>query len=119
MGYYHEVTGGYGISMGVYIRGMEMPTSCDVCPFIAEADDYHVCYINEQFIPWEWIDEHSAEQRHPKPSWCPLVEIVHCKDCRWGREVCGNIECSVDMNVPVEYHGYDWYCPNGERRAGE
>lgn len=61
--------------MGVYIKNMEMPKNCDVCPLIAEADDYHVCYINEQFIPWEWIDEHSAEQRHPKPSWCPLVEI--------------------------------------------
>lgn len=61
--------------MSVLIKGMEMPKGCDVCPLIAEADDYHVCCINEQFIPWEWIDEHSAEQRHPKPSWCPLVEI--------------------------------------------
>ena len=61
--------------MGVLIKDMEMPKSCDVCPLLAETDDYHVCYINEQFIPWEWIDEHSAEQRHPKPSWCPLIEI--------------------------------------------
>lgn len=61
--------------MSVLVKGMEMPQNCDVCPLIAEADDYHVCYINEQFIPWEWIDEHSAEQRHPKPSWCPLVEV--------------------------------------------
>ena len=61
--------------MSILIKGMEMPTSCDVCPLIAEADDYHVCYINEQFIPWEWIDEHSAEQRHPKPSWCPLIPV--------------------------------------------
>lgn len=61
--------------MSVLIKGMEMPKSCDVCPLITETDDYHVCYINEQFIPWEWINEHSAEQRHPKPSWCPLVEI--------------------------------------------
>ena len=64
-----------GEKMSVLIKGMEMPKNCDVCPLIAEADDYHVCYINEQFIPWEWVDEHSAEQRHPKPSWCPLVEI--------------------------------------------
>lgn len=42
------------------------------------------------------------------------VEVVRCKDCRWGREVCGNIECSVDYNLP-EYHGYKWFCPNGER----
>ena len=44
------------------------------------------------------------------------AEIVRCKDCRWGREVCGNIECSVDSNIPSEYHGYEWFCPNGERR---
>ena len=44
------------------------------------------------------------------------VEVVRCKDCRWGREACGNIECSVDLNLPPEYHGYEWFCPNGERR---
>ena len=42
-------------------------------------------------------------------------EIIRCKDCRWGREACGNIECSVDSNVPPEYHSYEWFCPNGER----
>lgn len=42
-------------------------------------------------------------------------EIIRCKECRWGREACGNIECSVDSNIPPEYHGYEWYCPNGER----
>ena len=41
------------------------------------------------------------------------VQVVRCKDCRWGRAVCGNIECSV---VPPEYHGYEWFCPNGERK---
>lgn len=46
-------------------------------------------------------------------------EIIRCKDCRWGRETCGNIECFVDTNIPPEYHGYDWYCPNGERRTDE
>ena len=44
------------------------------------------------------------------------VEVVRCKDCKWGREVCGNIECWIDMNLPPEYHGYDWFCPNGERK---
>ena len=44
------------------------------------------------------------------------VPVVRCKDCRWGRESCGNIECFVDINIPTEYHGHDWFCPNGERR---
>ena len=48
-----------------------------------------------------------------------VVEVVRCKDCRWGREACGNIECFADTNVPPEYHGYEWFCPNGERRTDE
>lgn len=59
----------------------------------------------------EWSDEGC-------PPTVDAVEVVRCKDCRWGREVCGNIECNVDMNVPTEYHGYDWYCPNGESKDG-
>lgn len=44
------------------------------------------------------------------------VPVTRCKDCRWGREVCGNIECNFD--VP-EYHGYDWYCANGDKKNGQ
>ena len=47
------------------------------------------------------------------------ADIVRCKDCRYGKEVCGNIECSVDLNYPSEYHGYDWFCPSGERRDND
>lgn len=47
------------------------------------------------------------------------VEVVRCKNCRWGKETCGNIECFADINVPTEYHGYDWFCPIGERNDGE
>ena len=46
-------------------------------------------------------------------------EIVLCKDCMWGREVSGNIECFVDINMPSEYHGYGWFCPSGERRTDD
>lgn len=46
-------------------------------------------------------------------------EIIRCKECRWARDACGgNVECFVDANVP-EYHGYDWFCPHGERRTEE
>lgn len=37
------------------------------------------------------------------------VPVIRCRNCRWGKETCGNIECNM------EYHSYDWYCPNGER----
>lgn len=49
-----------------------------------------------------------------------VVPVVRCKDCRWGKEACGNIECTVDsINMWVEYHGYEWFCPNGERRESD
>ena len=48
-----------------------------------------------------------------------VQELVRCKDCKWGKERCGNIECNVDMNEPSEYHGYEWFCPCGERREDE
>ena len=46
-------------------------------------------------------------------NWSPLIR---CKECRWGKEVCENIECFVDSNIPPEYHDYEWFCPNGERK---
>ena len=68
----------------------------------------------------EWTDEKGWIHRIEIPLMTFLTEhnleqVVRCKDCRWGREVCGNIECSVDCNLPPEYHGYDWFCPNGEK----
>lgn len=71
----------------------------------------------------EWHEEpcdsctSGGESNHWKPSEQP--EIIRCEDCRWGREACGNIECFADTNVPPEYHGYEWFCPNGERRTDE
>ena len=56
------------------------------------------------------------DERGMAVTWSEVGELVRCKDCRWGREVCGNIECFVDSNIPPEYHGYEWFCPNGERR---
>lgn len=47
------------------------------------------------------------------------VEVVRCEYCKWGREASGNIECFADRNAPPEYHGYDWFCPNGDRRTDE
>ena len=54
-----------------------------------------------------------------KASTVDAVPVVRCKDCRWGKEACGNIECNVDLNLPSEYHGYEWFCPNGERKDDE
>ena len=62
-----------------------------------------VCWVTFR----DWINEMPTVD---------AVEVVRCKDCRWGKEVCGNIECFADTNVPPEYHSYEWFCPNGEHR---
>ena len=54
----------------------------------------------EDFLKWAAAEAPDAEP------------VVRCKDCRWGKETCGNIECFADLNAPTEYHGYEWYCPN-------
>lgn len=52
---------------------MEIPKNCSKCPFSATFPDTGlkngVC--NDLHLPFK---------RHP---YCPLVEIVTCKDCKW------------------------------------
>ena len=75
----------------------------------------------------EWSDDYRRGYIHGKSKGIKkglkmrkdYVRVVRCKDCRWGKEVCGNIECNADSNLPSEYHGYEWFCPNGERKDDE
>lgn len=76
---------------------------------LIDADAY-IKYCDDHWIPLN-VDAVLAQPT------VDSVQVVRCKDCRWGMEVCGNIECFVDSNIPPEYHGYDWFCPNGERRT--
>lgn len=66
-----------------------------------------------------WIRYKMFENALEQIEAADVVPVVRCKDCKWGRKVCGNIECFVDRNIPPEYHGYEWFCPNGERRTDE
>ena len=51
---------------GIYIRGMEMPEACTLCPC---ARNYGVCEITNKHPSYlEWVGN--------KPSWCPLVEVT-------------------------------------------
>ena len=60
--------------MGVYIRGMEMPTRCFDCPMCEISDIEICCSISIGVaVSYEEIDEQIAIQ--DRPSWCPLVEI--------------------------------------------
>ena len=56
------------------------------------------------------IDINDFEEKLKTMPTVDAIPVVRCKDCRFGRETCGNIECQG------EYHSYDWFCPNGKRR---
>ena len=54
--------------MGIYIKGMEMPTFCERCPMYSE--DYWSCNAIPREFPdsfYPWYDD--------RPDWCPLVEV--------------------------------------------
>ena len=57
--------------MGIYIKDMDMPRSCDICPLRTENRwSYHeYCGVNGQRILWE-----------DKPDWCPLIFIKEEED---------------------------------------
>ena len=60
--------------MGVYIKSMEMPTSCFSCP-MCEVDNAEVnCAISHgSYIEYRDVDPKVAMQ--DRPEWCPLIEV--------------------------------------------
>ena len=51
-----------GMSMGVYIKGMKMPTRCGECPLSLYS--HSPCWKNGGALDWEH-----------RPNWCPLVPV--------------------------------------------
>jgi len=49
---------------GIYIKGMEMPTSCCDCRFMDEIDCTCIA-----------LNDGSTACFHGKPDWCPLTEL--------------------------------------------
>lgn len=90
----------------IAIKDMEMPKSCSKCPFSAT-------FPNIGLKNGVCNDLHLPFNRHP---YCPLVEIVTCKDCEHCRfesvEGMPYYWCDKDDRVTSE----DYYCADGERR---
>lgn len=60
---------------GIYIPGMEMPKTCNICPFMKtnddlDAEDYRYMYCDFPGIG-EFVTDYEAS-RHP---YCPLIEV--------------------------------------------
>ena len=67
--------------MGVYIKGMEMPTRCENCLMITtDCDSDYICSVLDKYIPMKWEKIENCygfynKETYPKPDWCPLVEL--------------------------------------------
>ena len=57
------------MSIGVYIKGMEMPATCQECEFAVPGVDSAYCERHEKTA----MDFSVAE--NGRPNWCPLVEV--------------------------------------------
>lgn len=57
--------------MGVYIKGMEMPETCEDCNFHRYHSHYeYVCVATPLFYPMNL-----ANSKNIRKDWCPLVEV--------------------------------------------
>ena len=93
---------------------LPMPEACDVCPF-----NYDFCWCNAfgDHDEWEkysnnWND--NVCDRETRPEYCPLKEIVRCKDCKNFRPENYVAPCKKVMRS--EDADENWFCADGERR---
>ena len=95
---------------------IEMPKTCDVCP--CWGGEFWGCQItNTDAVVVDVGDDYSYEPIYQKPSDCPLVELVRCKECkhkRWGTQ--GEILCNDVYSHNRYLKGKDWFCADGERK---
>ena len=97
-----------------------MPEACDVCPF-----NYDFCWCNafgNHDDEWEkysddWND-HVCD-RENRPEYCPLKEIVRCKDCLFGEQINDRYICTNAGHCQSKSNKPDWFCADGERRGKE
>lgn len=58
--------------MGIYIKGMEMPTKCFNCP-LAQGYDMPINCSLMPGVPKLYSDFDIAVKNETKPDWCPLI----------------------------------------------
>ena len=65
--------------MGVYIKGMEMPKSCSVCPMLEGDGMDGLCHAASKWLDddehWTWYVYPEGDMDDSKPCNCPLVPV--------------------------------------------
>lgn len=94
-----------------------MPDGCDVCPLMYD-------YIQCNALPEGCEDDDDFNNYEfdwtKRPDWCPLKEIVRCKDCihRGKAEKCVLAAISEEKSFPLfmlDNRG-EWFCADGIRK---
>ena len=88
---------------------LPMPEACDVCPF-----NYDFCWCKAfgNHDEWEkYSDDWNAHvcDRKTRPEYCPLKEIIRCKDCK---HILPKGFCHKHARKVTD----DFFCADGERR---
>ena len=90
---------------------LPMPEACDVCPLNY---DFYWCkgLKDEDFYKYsdDWNEQVCEGKR--RPEYCPLKEVVRCKDCKHH----GGDACSAGAGIAFPPPD-DWFCADGERRT--
>jgi len=88
----------------IAIKNAEIPKNCAQCWYSKSV----YCIYHDS----DWVGDHQANQT--KPEWCPIIEIVQCKDCIFGEKVGDNrVMCEL-IDMKVDSNGY---CECGSLRC--
>jgi hypothetical protein len=94
---------------------IDMPINCATCPFTRAINTYSfdsMCVLTKK---------KANEIRH-REEWCPLREVVRCKDCKYYTDAeaipCKDCSGFCARLGAVSYYGVDAtdFCSFGERR---
>ena len=98
--------------MSILIKGARMPRCCEVCP--CNDDNWRCGALGDTF------DILGIDDLERKPSDCPLVEVVRCKDCKyWNKEKSDEVKDFGYCKCNDEYFTDTDYCSYGERKDDE
>ena len=86
---------------------MQMPKNCIDCP---ACNEYLMCAIPCNGRGWGENDVKDFSQS--RPEWCPMKELVRCKDCHFYK---GNGWCNRS-GIHLEVND-EWFCADGEKRS--
>ena len=90
---------------------MDMPTDCRDCPMETyySSTGETVCIASWEILAYPY----QTIQFNGRPDWCPLREVVRCKDCKWhlNGHLCKQLSQFGSIETPEGF-----YCGFGERR---